>query len=581
MIKRKTKTILVLVILLVLSAYASVHFGLPRKAFYRCIPVFLKYKYGITARANKIDGGFRSGIVMHDARLSISSASVECADVMTDIKFIDFIVPRRHVPYKAVFIKPKIEISNIQGIQLYRLPRFSFVLPTWFNTNVVISEGELTIEGFNKETPMLFSGSVGVERSNIRIDKWNIQLGDMGINIGGVVKGMKDLDLSARFTNSENMFLLKGTISRPHIYTKWGNVETSFYVEEINYDSGVLDLGKVAGNVYLSGFAPVSLEGGIVVGKDFVRMNDVAVMGLAKVNGVVSKNNVRMALKMDHASGADLAKNLPEVIRPLIKNHEITANINIFGKTSSIQAGGMIKLASVPIDLVCRYRTRNFSFHSVGNNQFSVSGGTKFGKDVQSIKVYGFFNQIEMREFLDLLGQTVNDSWEGKVSGSLFIEGELPSPKIESKLEMSDAVFGQLKFDYARINLEGAGGGVLNVENSSVVYKDVPAELKGFIDPKSKDVFSHIEIHPTSNAFIWEGLSISKDAQNKVVTLGKDLDGNVSVKFKSVVTSDPGEGDEERKPEIELNYRLNGNNNLLLRVGEDDGTVGVEKKVKF
>jgi hypothetical protein len=89
-----------------------------------------------------------------------------------------------------------------------------------------------------------------------------------------------------------------------------------------------------------------------------------------------------------------------------------------------------------------------------------------------------------------------------------------------------------------------------------------------------------VEIRPSSDGFILEGINITKDSQDKVVTFEKDVNENVRVHFKSSVTSDPGEEDNV-DPEIKLEYKLNKDKNLLLKMQEDEGTVGVEQKVKF
>lgn len=558
------RRIIFIFILISLTSAIALIFDLP----YKLLPLFFRVRYGVSMEVSAIKGGFRNGIVLKGLKLSKGTNSVVCDEVFTDIRFLDLIFPQKGHRYSVKIDKPRLCVKN--GLD-------GFIgIPFNLNTRIIVSDGELIVKENNA---VKFEGAIYIGDNYIELDRIRILFDNLELELQGGINSNGQLNLYSHFINSENNFLVKGTLNNPQIYTHWGGLETSFQLYGFHYENGRIILPKISGNINIEGFPPIELEGGLCIAKDFIRFNNMNILRFAGIDGVINKNKTaRIRFYMDNVEGAKLVSNIPQVLRFLIISHRINAHINIYGKTDNLQAGGMLELLSTPMKIMCRYRDKRFSFHSVGQEVFNISGSIDWrGTPIVNIK--GIFTGIDIKELMELLGKEVDNKWRGVLSGDFEITGELETAIIESRLVIEDAEFGDIKFDVAYLKLSGTGLGPLNLGHSMVYYKGIPAELTGFIDPKEEDIFKNIEVCPTGDAFIWEGVNVKKGDKDSVI-FEKDVDGNISIRFKSSSTSDSRESDGEM-PEVELEYKLREDKDLLIKMQEDEGTVGVKHKVKF
>lgn len=566
---------ILIAILIVSAVIAVMAFHLPGKAAHKLIPLFLQFRYGIYTEAGLIEGGGTTGIVIENAVVSTRTATISCERLVTDIKFIDLVTPH-FGRYFSIYLKePRILLKNVQR------PSFRLKLPFWLKTHIFISGAQISFKSPGQSPKILLTGIVDINRKKIQFNKCRLAMDKLELNLEGSIGRNKELDIEANFINSDNKFLIKGALDKPRIYTKWNNLETSFMADDIKYSNGQLVLPKITGSINLQRFRPIDLEGELVIDKEFMKFNNMTILNMIKVNGAIFRNKlVKIKLFMKDIDGSALCEKLPDIARVFMRAHKVNANFNVFGTLNRIQAGGEIGLFSTPLQIACRYRADKFSFRSVGQGMLGISGSVNWDK-TRNVKIKGLFDKMDINEFMALLGKGKEGKRGGIISGQFKITGEMESPLVELKLEIQDAEFGKTKFDTAYLNLQGTGFGPLYLQHSLVYYKNIPAELTGYIDPTEKDFFKHIEIHPTAEGFILDGIDIVKDAAGKTVTFGKDVNEKISVHFKSVVTSDPEQGGEKAKPEVELEYKLKDNKNLMIKMDEDENTVGVKQKVQF
>jgi hypothetical protein len=570
-----SKKFLYIALAFVIVFVIAAKYDLYRKAAYKILPVFLKYRYGINAETNNIEGGLRTGIKLKNTKILTPSGRIECSLISTDLKFFDLLVPRIRHYYNISLIEPKIYLHDFPNIGSFRVR-----MPLWLKTHISISDALINIKNNDQELNLGLSGEISVNRKSVKIQDLKLEMEKLEVLINGGIEKNKELNLLAHFTHSDNRFMIKGPINKPQIYTKWGNMETSFAIEGIKYLNGQLLLSNVAGNVYLEDFPPVDFNGGLFITREFIKFSNMVIFGVIKAGGVICQNKyTRLRLLMNDVEGCNLASRFPATARSFLNQHKVSTDIGIYGMANDLQGGGIIKLHSTPIEFACRYRGHRLLFRSIGEGAFNTSGSIGLDKE-KSIKIKGSFKDFDIKEFIVFFGKELNNRYKGIINGKFTVSGDVTSPRIESRIELEDAKFGDTEFDIAYLNLYSTGNKQLCLRHSMVYYKEVPAELCGYIDLNGKEIFKNVEIRPSSDGFILEGINITKDSQDKVVTFEKDVNENVRVHFKSSVTSDPGEEDNV-DPEIKLEYKLNKDKNLLLKMQEDEGTVGVEQKVKF
>lgn len=567
-------------LIFILSAAAiivvSFFLGLPAKAVYRILPVFINIRYGISTNADLINGGFGSGIVLENARLTTETTEIECKDVVTDIKFSDILFPHRDY-YNIYLENPKVCINNLQ----YSFPRFRFALPFWLKTRISLSNAQLFIKGFGRDFGMTLNGMLDINKKYISARNLKMSLGELEFFAEGSIDRNRKLDLSANFSGSDNKFVITGQLDKPEIQTRWGNIETKFQIENIRYEDGELLIPDIAGNIYIPGFQPIDMRGELYLDREYMKFKNINILEMIKMDGLVSKNRfANIHLCMDNVDGSRFTEKTLKAMDVFLSTHKISADFNIFGAVNNLQAGGTMELFSTPMKIACRYRENKFSFRSLGGGALDIFG-TIYWDKVRSVKIKGSFSKMDIKDFLALFGRNTTEKNKGIISGQFKITGETESPLIELKVDIENAEFGDMKFDVAYLNIKGTGAGPLYLQHSMVYYKEVPAELSGYIDPKAKDIFRNIEIRPSADNIMLEGINIVKESGDEVVTFGKDINENISIKLKSIVSSDPEENGVEKKPELEVEYKLQDNKNLMIKVQENEGTIGVKQKVQF
>lgn len=627
MIKRRLRLwIIILGVILVSSI-----FHIPSKSISLIAQQLLKYKYGLSGEWTGFKGGFVDGITLEGVRISNKDhAFLQCSRISSNIRFKDLIFKEDSSLYQISVEKPKITIKGLSRFQ---------IKPLMVNTKIIISEGQLVLEDSNNVIalkldnlsgevtrsgelldvfftapghltelsgeidlgnrrgileivngrielpltglpPIVINGGMLLDKESIKIERGMLSLDELELEVGGAIFADRTLDLELRPGFTESRFLVMGSLDKPLIATNWGILETVFQIEGTQYKNGRLIFPRLAGEIRLPGFGPLELEGKLILGTDFIGLEDIILARMVNINGVVSRHREsRLKLWVEDIKGADLADQLPEVLKSLISPHTVNARLSVYGRIDNLQGGGILKLFSYPIRIACRYRHNRFSFRSIGEGPLGLSGSINLGKE-PDLKIKGDFHNMNIVDLMSFFNRNVDPDWGGIVDGEFRISGELNDPSIRAKLEIEEGEIGNMKFDVAYINLDGTGK-KLNLRHSMVYYKEIPAELTGYIDPRGKGLFDNINIKPTLDSFTWKGLNIVRDTDGKTVIFGQDVNENISVHFRSPLSSDPEGSEIDSEAEVEVEYKLLEDKSILIKMEEDEGTVGIEHKVKF
>lgn len=444
---------------------------------------------------------------------------------------------------------------------------------------LIMDKGQLQFPG-TTDLPVSYSGRIDLYPNGISIKNGEFNLASIKTKISGSISKDQDLDLELDTSIFDSPLSLTGDWQMPKIAVKIGPLETMVQMDDLKYNNNDMVMSQVVGQMKLSGFDSIEFNGGLKITNDKIILEQIRLADVIEIAGLISrKEPSRLQLSMNDVAGEQLADYLPVALKPFISSHKINGFISAYGPLGNIQAGGKIELASSPLTIVCRYRNNRFSFRSLADSLLAVSGSINWDETAK-IKMDGQIQQMEFKELLSMFSSEVDPETKGVVDGEFTVSGEIDFPVARAKLEIQNGEIGSVQFDMAYLNIEWSGN-VFEIKHSMVYYKEIPAQLKGYIDPKSKNVLGNIEIVPMGDIFTWKGLNVKKDVDEKAVIFGRELGDNVSVNFRSPQSSDPGHGDIENDPELEVKYKIKEDKNLLIKLEEDEGTVGIEHNVKF
>lgn len=447
-------------------------------------------------------------------------------------------------------------------------------------------------------------GRITLNSEGVELTDIFTTLGDLNLQAEGTIFNNRKISVAIRQVLETNVkgdtvatipkFLIEGSLDEPKIITSFGVVETILKLKGMNYKNSTFVFPKITGEIKLPGFTPLELAGKIILGLNFVGFEDVTLANILNISGIISNDkDSKLNLWIDNAEGRNLAEQLPSVLRPLVSSHKIDAKLLLYGKINNLQGSGLLKIFSHPLKIVCRYRNSRFSFSSIGDGPLDFYGSINLDTEIHQkekgfwcevkepkLKIEGLFHEMDFKDLIGFFSGSTDSNIKGVVSGEFKIKGQLKDPLIKAKLEIEDGLCGDVKFDVLYLNLEGTVDR-LNLKHSMAYYKEVPAEVTGYIDPKASDLFANLEIIPTTDTFMWRGVNVIRNTEDRSVTFGQDVNENVSVHFKSPLSSDPEENALDTEPEIEVEYKILEDKSLLIKMEEEEGTVGVEHKVKF
>jgi len=172
----------------------------------------------------------------------------------------------------------------------------------------------------------------------------------------------------------------------------------------------------------------------------------------------------------------------------------------------------------------------------------------------------------------------------GVANGQMSIKGPLKEAVSSGRFEVRNGNIQEVKFNVMNFNLDGKGP-ILLVADSKMVKEGGFLLMDGEINMRKlgkRNIFEDIKIETDQRVIVWEGWDISKDIYTSEVNLEKDVSEDFKVNLKTYTSAGNDNTDPDRKrSEIGLDYKIQKDDSINLRMKEDSAFMGVERKIKF
>ena len=170
----------------------------------------------------------------------------------------------------------------------------------------------------------------------------------------------------------------------------------------------------------------------------------------------------------------------------------------------------------------------------------------------------------------------------GIVKGFFHIKGNLSNNLFsEGILESRNGKIGLVGYDLATVRFEGFGP-IINIVDSSI--GNGALTMEGYIDLRDiseGDLFDGLKIKSDVKTIVWDDWDITKKGTDKL-SMTKDISDNMRVGFKTMAREPfTTYYDTERPEEMSLEYKIGSEENIKMRLRENDNFFGVEHSVKF
>lgn len=199
------------------------------------------------------------------------------------------------------------------------------------------------------------------------------------------------------------------------------------------------------------------------------------------------------------------------------------------------------------------------------------------------------FYQAVPNELFSQILPLEKPNFSGLFNGLIKITGPLDQPKVEGYLEVKQGHIGDLDFVSANINIKGrypkisiVDSRILREEDSFLLEGEMDlTDLSGSPVAEGPDLEgrspTHIKVK-ADKAILWQGWDITRKHKNQV-HMSKSVADDLKVTFD--MRDEAGASAEDYSNELGLEYKIFGDKLLRLRLKNDEGILGLERRIKF
>lgn len=198
------------------------------------------------------------------------------------------------------------------------------------------------------------------------------------------------------------------------------------------------------------------------------------------------------------------------------------------------------------------------------------------------VDLYFIIKDLMLEEFI--LTKYNEEIATGIMNGELRIKGPLERVKTNAHFDVQNGKIQNLEFQSLIAALKGEGH-IINMEDGRIIKEGGNLIMSGEIDfslfPDSK-AFDNLKIETDQRVAVWSGWEISKRFESGKIKAQKKLAKDIAFSFETYVNKDFLKADQtDRKNEIGVEYKLDKNESLKMRLKDKESFLGLEHKVKF
>ncbi|MCM8766131.1 MAG: hypothetical protein NC920_04745 [Candidatus Omnitrophica bacterium] len=235
-----------------------------------------------------------------------------------------------------------------------------------------------------------------------------------------------------------------------------------------------------------------------------------------------------------------------------------------------------------------------------------MEGKYRFKEGVFSIEDFNWAEAVKISGKIDLLNKLSGEAalfihnlnllylaqfyypdWNawGGVSGKTELEIKEGKLLTKGDIEFGEGELGPFKFKGGRIKFEGENNRFKLTDTR--VYQDKGYfELSGWLDLKrlgKPDFGKNLVLIPYQERINWQGWSIAQKESAGYLSLDKEIDEKISLQLRTYPKDYREYQDplKEKFDEFGLEYKLEENRSLKLRLKENEEILGFERKIKF
>lgn len=306
--------------------------------------------------------------------------------------------------------------------------------------------------------------------------------------------------------------------------------------------------------------------------------------GSLKIEGKLAPDGYFLTnVKVNHIklSGVDI------VCEAALKNR-ILKNDNVKGATymeGEAETRSLVLNYSLFPDVRARYKFYNGLLDiedlKVGKD-LDVRGRVSL-RDPYNINLTCSTDNASISAIMSYFGLRSNDILTGTLNAKVELKGPARKLKSSARVSLRQGTIGPLDFDSLEATFKGEGP-IIRIDDSRITRKSGYFSLAGEMDLRKigkAAIFQQIQLVTDDSAINWDGLSSSSFQGVQQLEMKKKVNDDINVNFRKFVSDKKIDESIRDNDEVELEYKLQGNDSLKVTVGDDKNFFGLQHKDKF
>lgn len=172
----------------------------------------------------------------------------------------------------------------------------------------------------------------------------------------------------------------------------------------------------------------------------------------------------------------------------------------------------------------------------------------------------------------------------GTMNGELKMNGPIDRVRTDAHFDVQDGRIQNLEFESLIVTLKGKNN-MVSVEDGWITKEEGNLIMSGEIDFAlfpSSGAFEKLKIETDRNVVIWSGWEVSKRFETSKIKAQKKLAKDITFSFETHTDENLFNTKEsDNKSEIGVEYKIDKNESLRMKLKDDESFIGLEHKIKF
>ncbi len=216
--------------------------------------------------------------------------------------------------------------------------------------------------------------------------------------------------------------------------------------------------------------------------------------------------------------------------------------------------------------------------------QFRLQG------DVQSeppyeLRATAALDRIRLSDLAGMSRLRLKDEAIGTLSGTLSVDGKLPSPWVRGALRSADGSVGPMRYQSAHLQFEGPWPTVQFHDATLVSASGGTLRIEGNIDLRdlgTPTVFRQVDLVTAQGSTVWQGWDMAQHAGTAdQLLISRQKGEGLAIGFRAFINAEPQGDERQGSDEVQVRYQLSEHQNVKVGVTKEEEFMGVEHRWQF